>query len=476
MNTMNTMNTIPLNAVLNREGLANSIVSSIQNFFINRNNPSSQRGIYIYGAPGSGKTEFVIKTLRSAGYDVVKYDAGDIRNKTIIENMTKNHIPDVNIMSLWKMEQKKIVIVMDEIEGMNSGDKGGITALIKLIRPKKTKKQREEAHNYNPIVCIGSYHVDKKITELMKVCDTYELPVPTNEQIDVLIDYLFKLPRTKNTSILKKKLNSYIDGDLRKLVVLSDAVKRGLVLDKYTIDNVLTSKSKNEDAKQIVHKLLNNEYLMNSHEFLINETDRTIVGLLWHENMIDVLEPHDRKKSIPVYKKMLDNLCIGDYVDRITFQKQVWQLNELSSLIKTMSGNHIYHNSFDKKVEYNPNEVRFTRALTKYSTEFNNFSFLQSLCQKLGMDRSDLVSYFLKLKSCDTIDLETINMLNVYDVTKLEIDRMFRLLDKGEVKQSRSRRNSSSERPSTTNDTGQTVTSSASIKRKSITPTKSKKL
>ena len=41
-------------------------------------------------------------------------------------------------------KEKKIAIVMDEIDGMNSGDKGGINALIKLIRQKKTKKQKLE--------------------------------------------------------------------------------------------------------------------------------------------------------------------------------------------------------------------------------------------------------------------------------------------------------------------------------------------
>ena len=29
---------------------------------------------------------------------------------------------------------------MDEIDGMNNGDKGGITGLIKLVRPKKRKE------------------------------------------------------------------------------------------------------------------------------------------------------------------------------------------------------------------------------------------------------------------------------------------------------------------------------------------------
>ena len=31
---------------------------------------------------------------------------------------------------------------MDDIDGMNNGDKGGINSLIKIIRPKKTKKQK----------------------------------------------------------------------------------------------------------------------------------------------------------------------------------------------------------------------------------------------------------------------------------------------------------------------------------------------
>ena len=37
---------------------------------------------------------------------------------------------------------------MDEIDGMNSGDKGGINTLIKLIRPKKTNKQKRKPHQY----------------------------------------------------------------------------------------------------------------------------------------------------------------------------------------------------------------------------------------------------------------------------------------------------------------------------------------
>ena len=66
----------------------------------------------------------------------------------------------------------------------------------------------------------------------------------------------------------------------------------------------------------------------------MNETDRTSVGLLWHENIIDVIDKIDKKQSVNFYLKQLDNICFADYIDRITFQKQIWQFNEMSSLIK----------------------------------------------------------------------------------------------------------------------------------------------
>ena len=49
----------------------------------------------------------------------------------------------------------------------------------------------------------------------------------------------------------------------------------------------------------------------------------------------------------------------------------------MSSIIKTFYSNKVYHNFLennqDIKIQpYNPSEVRFTKVLTKYSTEYNN--------------------------------------------------------------------------------------------------------
>ena len=55
------------------------------------------------------------------------------------------------------------------------------------------------------------------------------------------------------------------------------------------------------------------------------------------------------KKNQYFYKSVLDNICYADYIDRITFQKQIWQFNEMSSLIKTFKNNALLHNTFEKR-------------------------------------------------------------------------------------------------------------------------------
>jgi hypothetical protein len=415
------------NKILGRETIYNNIKDFLQAFQQNKKDLTFKRGIYIYGAPGSGKTEFVNRLLKDLNYDIIKYDAGDIRNKSIIDSITQHNISDKNIMSVFQKKVQKIVIVMDELDGMNNGDKGGITSLIKLIRPKKTKKQKQEEITMNPIICIGNYHIDKKIKELMKVCHVYELKTPTTPQMNQLIDV--SIPNI-DTILLRKNIISFIQGNLRKLNAIIDMnQKQHEILKTNILQAIFQPKTYNEDSKKITQKLINTSFPICEHNNLINETDRTIIGLLWHENIIDVLEKMPYEVSIPFYQLLLDNVCLADYFDRITFQKQIWLFNELCSLIKTFYNHYLYHNAFTKKPKYNPTEVRFTKVLTKYSTEYNNSLFIQNLCMQLSMDQKDMFAFFLTLRN-QYPEEEIPRLLETYEITKLDINRIYRYLDK----------------------------------------------
>ena len=420
------MEKLNINQILNREKTSENIKNILKDFELNKNNLIFKKGIYVYGDHGTGKTIFVTNILKELDYDIIKYDAGDIRNTSVIEDITKHNMSDKNIMSLFNKKIKKIAIIMDEIDGMNNGDKGGINSLIKLIRPKKTKKQKLEKVSINPIICIGNYKVDKKIKELIKVCNTIELKKPNEEQILNIINSLF----INIDNNIKNKISLYVQGDLRKLnSIYSIYINKPDCFNSKIIDDIFQIKSYNDDTKKITNKLISNYYSLNDHNNIMNETDRTSVGLLWHENIIDVFDNFEKKITIPFYISQLENICFADYIDRITFQKQIWQFNEMSSLIKTFKNNKLFHDNFKNINKHKLNEIRFTKVLTKYSTEYNNSLFIQKLCQKLGIDKKDLFLFFFDLKN-NYDDNQITSLLENYEINKLDINRIYRYIEK----------------------------------------------
>ena len=432
------MSNINFNNIFEREQIANDIKNILLSFDDNCKNLNFKKGIYIYGSPGSGKTQFVMNLLTEMNYDIIKYDAGDVRNKSLIDTITNNNVSNRNVLDMMKKQVKKIAIVMDEIDGMNNGDKGGITALIKIIRQKKTKKQRLENMTMNPIICIGNYYIDKKIKELMKVCNTFEIKTPSQHQMNKLL--LQTIPTIKKKTDYKDILLKYIQGDLRKYIFINDIFQKKpeLITDE-NLNNIFNIKSYNEDSKKITQTLINYPVKMEQHNRFMNETDRTIVALLWHENIVDVISNKPINTSFPFYLKILKNICFADYIDRITFQSQIWQFNEMSSLMKTFYNNKLYHDHFpENKGIFEKSEIRFTKVLTKYSTEYNNMLFIYNLCQELDMDKKDLVNMFQELKFfkggdfCNNIEQlnEVEKIFEDYNISKLDIKRIYRYLDK----------------------------------------------
>ena len=423
------------NIIFERTHIENEIKTFLRDFSDRSKDITFKKGVYIYGSSGCGKTHFITNILKEMDYDIIKYDAGDVRNKSLIETITSNNISNRNVLDMMKNKQRKIAIIMDEIDGMNNGDKGGISALIKIIRQKKTRKQKMENMTMNPIICIGNYYIDKKIKELIRVCNTYELKAPTSNQMEKIINTEFPSISHEN----KKICIDYAQGDIRKLHTIFYLMKNKKDILDSSLMNIFKTKNFNDDAKKTTQMLINQYVPLNKHNKVLNETDRTIIALLWHENIVDNFYKFSLSKTIPVYLKILQNIGFADYIDRITFQNQIWQFNEMSSLMKTFYNNKIYHENFpENKNTFFPEEVRFTKVLTKYSTEYNNMLFIYNLCQELDMDKKDVVAFFQELRLffegdfCNNQELmnEIEELFEDYNINKLDIKRMYRYLDK----------------------------------------------
>lgn len=203
------------------------------------------------------------------------------------------------------------------------------------------------------------------------------------------------------------------------------------------MQHIFQAKSYNEDSKELTRTLLQKPVSIDQHNSMMNETDRTIVALLWHENIVDHLAKIPNAEAFPFYLRILDNICYADYIDRITFQSQIWQFNEMSSLMKTFYNNKLYHETFPHQKNH-LDEIRFTKVLTKYSTEYNNSLFVYGLCQTLDMDKKDIVAFFQELRLFFGADFMNKSekmavvekIFENYEIGKLDLKRMYRYLDR----------------------------------------------
>ena len=420
----NILMNIDYNIYINRKSIINNIINELNYFENNKNNLLIKRSIFIYGNHGIGKTTLVYNILKQLNYDIININSNEIKSKGYLNIITKNNLSNNSVLNMFKKINKKKAIVIDEIDNIKISNRGFISELIKIIRPKKTKKQKIENYSNYIIICISNNQIDKKIKELKNVSINIELNTPTNNDIKNIIKNI--MPKLNN-SICEKSVE-YIQNDFRKINLLYDIyINNYKLIDNNLLENILFKNIFSNDTKYKVNNLLKNKMNFNTHNFFINETERTIISLLWHENIIDVLNNYSNNITIPLYINILNNICYGDYIDRITFQKQLWQFNEMTSQIKTYYTNYILHKKL-KNIVISCSSIRFTKILTKYSSEYNNLTFIIELSKKLNIDKKDILSYFYYFYNNYKTE-HTKNILNKYNITLLEINRIFKFIE-----------------------------------------------
>ena len=178
------------------------------NFNPNSDDKSYKKAVMLHGAPGIGKTSFAHVAATECGFDILEFNASDTRSKKMMQNTLSESFQSSTITSYFnKTVSKKKVIIMDEVDGLGAGDRGGNQQLILFI--KKTKV---------PVICICNDKSTPKMRSLMGYCEDLKYRKPTAQQIKAKLLKICKLERINIAENVFDLLSKSTNGDIRQIL------------------------------------------------------------------------------------------------------------------------------------------------------------------------------------------------------------------------------------------------------------------
>jgi replication factor C subunit 1 len=391
------------------------------------------RALFLYGPPGIGKTTIAHIILKKFGYEIIEFNASDVRSqKSVRENISK-FLDTINVSFINSKVIKPMGIIMDEVDGMSSGDRGGVSELVKLIAPKKKVSGQKF---FNPVICICNNNSEKKLSDLKK----FSLQIKFNKPS------LFDLNKVAKNIISKEKIN--IDDDAVQILLLysqHDFRRLSYILQDlkniYSEENITTEKlerfyesfsKKNIDTNlfEATHKIINN-YNNLQDNLNLYKSEKSLLSMMIHENFINHIKNSKMTKiqKLETSFEIIHSLSTGDIIDKYIYNNQFWELQEYNGIIKCCYPSYIISKGEKKKNNIN-NRVLFTTLLSKSALHFGNQKNMSLLKNKFKMNGKYifyLQKYILDNIFKEKIDSTFLDLLKRYDINSVIIDKLVKI-------------------------------------------------
>ena len=384
----------------------NYITNNVVKYINNLEKHNSSKYLYVYGENGIGKTTIIKNILHSLKYNVNYIDCN--YNQLTLEELI-NITDNKDVYSMFFNNIQKTALIMDNINYYLYNDKSYFNNLIKILKKNKI-------HKFIPFIFINTLQEEKKFTELSKLSCCLKINPPSTLQLKNIIYKLYpKILDLENNILIINNIIDYLDYKFYKFINIDYFYNNNLIELKFNSSNSNnnssnsntnsnnnnssnnSSNNSNNNIKVLTKNLLHYKYNLQNLD-IINYSDRTSLSLLLHENIIKLFNNNLTQNELKIYKKILENFIFCDCIDKNIFLYQIWQLNDITYIIKIFYNNFILaqHNLLKNIGQDN---IIFTKILTKYSSEYNNFNFIFNNTQLYCTNKKTLLLHIFTVNN-----------------------------------------------------------------------------
>ncbi|KAI1846545.1 hypothetical protein JX266_007442 [Neoarthrinium moseri] len=310
------------------------------------------RAIIISGPPGIGKTTAAHLAAKLEGWDILEQNASDARSKKMVESGVSEVMNNTSLAGYFAGDgkkvdttKKKLVLIMDEVDGMSAGDRGGVGALAKFC--KKTEV---------PLILICNERRLPKMKPFDFVAADVKFQRPTVDQIR---SRMMTVCHREGMKLSPQVLEALIEGsnrDIRQIINMLSTIK----LDQAAMDYDSSKNMSKAWEKSIVLKpwdicqkmlagglfsqaskaTLNDkiELYFNDHEFsylMIQENYLRTKPAALNANHYNKREQN--LKALELADQAAESISDGDLVDRMIHgPQQQWSLMPTHAIFSTV--------------------------------------------------------------------------------------------------------------------------------------------
>ena len=332
--------------------------------------------LFLHGAPGLGKTTIANIILKENEFDVIEFNASEVRNQKLLREKLDKVNSNVNIIACMCMKKTHMGIIFDEIDGLSGGEKSGITEISNIIFEKGVNKN-------TPFICISNT-LSKKIESIKKKSIYLKINKPTKFTMNKILNKILLNEDINVEEDVKSLIVKNANFDIRRLINLSEFIF--YKNKEISYENIISLIEKFDNKTVYLTSYESTDKILNKYNtidetLLYYEFDKTNIGMFIFENFIKFLINNRKGSNIEKLKNLsiiYDNFAYSDNLDYEIFIKQKYDLSNYNCVSKCSYTSFIINNM--KKFPYNKyTKLNYSTLINKSSQEYLNSKTISSI-------------------------------------------------------------------------------------------------